>query len=168
MNRKMVALACGLGFALQGFGVMLPDEAHVWSTRKHEGVPAIAVSPKSGRLWATWFGGPTDCEDSNNYVILATSADRGKSWKQVLIHDPDGAGPLRAFDPQVWIAPDGKLRWTWNERKVPVRNGDNYRNSCLHWFACTACLHSVSLDADNEPVPPYPEPIRIASGVMLG
>ena len=109
--------------------LVVPDAAHVWQSRKHEGVPAVAVSPKNGRLWATWFGGPTDCEDSNNYVILATSADKGATWKQVLVCDPDGAGPLRAFDPQVWVAPDGKLRWTWAERKVPIRDGENYRNS---------------------------------------
>ena len=145
-----------------------PDSAHVWSTRKHEGIPAIAVSPKSGRLWATWFGGPTDCEDSNNYVILATSADKGKTWKQVLVYDPDGAGPLRAFDPQVWVAPDGKLRWTWAERKVPIRDGENYRNSCLHWFGLHRKLLSVTLDAEEEPSAPYPEPQRIATGVMLG
>ncbi|MBQ0032622.1 MAG: exo-alpha-sialidase, partial [bacterium] len=145
-----------------------PDAAHVWSTRRHEGIPSVAVSPKSGRLWATWFGGPTDCEDSNNYVILATSADCGKTWKQVLVCDPDGAGPLRAFDPQVWVAPDGKLRWTWAERKVPIREGENYRNSCLHWFGLHRRLLSVTLDADGEPREPYPEPQRIATGVMLG
>lgn len=168
MNKKAIALVVGLEMSLMGFGVVMPDGAHSWSRRKHDGVPAIAVSPKNGRLWATWFGGPTDCEDSNNYVILATSADKGKSWKQVLVHDPDGAGPVRAFDPQVWVAPDGKLRWTWNERKVPVRNGDNYRNSCLHWFARTACLRTVSLNAEDEPATPYPKPERIASGAMLG
>ena len=148
--------------------LVVPDAAHVWSTRKHEGIPAVAISPKNGRLWATWFGGPTDCEDSNNYVILATSADCGKTWKQVLVCDPDGAGPLRAFDPQVWVAPDGKLRWTWAERKVPIREGENYRNSCLHWFGLHRRLLSVTLDADGEPREPYPEPQRIATGVMLG
>jgi len=146
----------------------VPDATHVWSARKHEGIPSVAVSPRNGRLWATWFGGPTDCEDSNNYVILATSADRGKTWKQVLVCDPDGAGPLRAFDPQVWVAPDGKLRWTWAERKVPIREGEKFRNSCLHWFGLQRRLLSVTLDAENEPSEPYPEPERIATGVILG
>ena len=148
--------------------LVVPDAAHVWQCRRHEGIPAVAVSPKNGRLWATWFGGPTDCEDSNNYVILATSADKGATWKQVLVCDPDGAGPLRAFDPQVWVAPDGKLRWTWAERKVPIRDGENYRNGCLHWFGLHRKLLSVTLDAENEPSEPYPEPRRIATGVMLG
>ena len=148
--------------------LVVPDAAHVWQRRRHEGIPAVAVSPKNGRLGATWFGGPTDCEDSNNYVILATSADKGATWKQVLVYDPDGAGPLRAFDPQVWVAPDGKLRWTWAERKVPIRDGENYRNSCLHWFGLHRKLLSVTLDAEEEPLAPYPEPQRIATGVMLG
>lgn len=162
----VIAIACS-GNVLAESVLSAPDEKHQWSMRKHEGIPAIAVSPKCGRLWMTWYGGPTDCEDSNNYVILATSSDGGKSWRQVLVCDPDGAGPIRAFDPQVWVNPDGKLMWSWTERRVPVRDGDNYKNSCLNWFALSARFVHVVLDAEADPRPPYPEPRRIASGVMM-
>ena len=168
----LVLLAGVLVFGARGYAgssgcPTVPDANHVWESRQHEGIPSVAVSPRNGRLWATWYGGPTDCEDSNNYVILATSADDGRSWKTVLVHDPDGAGPIRAFDPEVWVAPDGKLRWTWTERKVPIRDGENYRNSCLNWFAWDDSLKTVTLDAESEPTAPFPVPARISAGVMM-
>ena len=77
-------------------------------SRKFTGISSMAVTP-AGRMWATWYSGKTPGEDHNNYVVLATSGDGGKTWEEVLAVDPDGGGPLRAFDPQVWLAPDGSL-----------------------------------------------------------
>jgi len=164
-----LAWSVGMAFGPCAAGVIsAPDGAHAWPTRKHDGVPSVAVSPKSGRLWATWFCGPTDCEDSNNYVVLVTSTDRGESWKTVLVCDPDGAGPIRAFDPQVWVPPDGTLRWSWTERKVPIREGERNRNTCLDYFAWHDHLVMATLDAEQEPKPPYPQTYRISSGFMVG
>ncbi len=50
---------------------------------------SLSVSP-GGRLWATWYAGPTPGEDENNYVVITTSADTGKTWTEVLVIDPDG------------------------------------------------------------------------------
>jgi hypothetical protein len=76
------------------------------------GVPSIAVS-RGGRLWATWFSGTTPGEIiercPNAYVVVSTSGDGGKTWSEVLAIDPDGPGPLKAYDPHPWIDPDGKL-----------------------------------------------------------
>jgi predicted neuraminidase len=72
----------------------------------------MAVAPK-GRTWATWYAGVTPGEDHNNYVVLSTSGDGGKTWKEVLTVDPDGGGSVRAFDPELWIAPDGRLFFFW-------------------------------------------------------
>ncbi len=143
------------------------DWAHDRRSRKFGGIVSVAVSPKNGRLWRTWYAGPTDGEDSNNYVVLATSADRGKTWKEVLVFDPDGVGPKRAFDPQVWVDPNGKLQWIWCERTVPKRDGDNERWGSPH-FALTERLMAVTLDAENEPLSPYPTPRQLAPcGVMM-
>lgn len=95
--------------------ISAPDSAHHISTRKHEGIPSIAVSPK-GRMWATWYGGPTPYEDQNNYVVLTSSTDGGKTWKEHYVCDPDGPGLRRTFDPELWVAPDGLLRWFWTDR----------------------------------------------------
>ena len=77
-------------------------------SRQFTGIPSMAIT-SNGRMWATWYAGPTPAEDHNNYVVVTTSADGGKTWEEVLVIDPDGEGPLRAFDPQAWIAPDNTL-----------------------------------------------------------
>jgi len=38
---------------------------------------------------------------------------RGETWQETLVADPDGPGPLRAFDPNIWTAPNGMLIWFW-------------------------------------------------------
>ena len=85
------------------------------TNRAFTGIPSMAVTP-GGRLWATWYAGVTPGEDQNNYVVLSTSGDNGKTWNEVLVVDPDGAGPRRVFDPELWMTPNGKLRWSWSDR----------------------------------------------------
>jgi hypothetical protein len=86
--------------------------------RTCSGVPSIAVS-RGGRLWAMWYSGTTPGEIiercANAYAVLSTSGDGGKSWKEVLAIDPDGAGPHKAFDPQPWVDPDGRLWVIWHQ-----------------------------------------------------
>ena len=131
MKKRIVQITVGLGLAMvaatgmaqEGGAVVQPEPPkHVGAplasqlpaTRKFEGIPSLAVS-KGGRLWATWYAGPTPGEDRNNYVVLSTSGDGGKTWKEALIVDPDFDGPRRAYDPEVWVAPDGKLRLIWTD-----------------------------------------------------
>ena len=74
---------------------LLPD--HAPDNRAFQGIPSLAVTP-GGRLWATWYAGVTPGEDHNNYVVLSTSGDGGETWREVLVVDPDGGGPVRAFE----------------------------------------------------------------------
>ena len=90
------------------------DKDHNLTTRKFQGIPSLAISP-DGRLWATWYAGKTPDEDENNYIVVASSGDKGKSWTEKLIIDPDGDGPVRAFDPEIWLDPSGKLWLFWAE-----------------------------------------------------
>lgn len=138
------------------WGVTAPTAFHHVDNRWYTGIPSLAVSPVNGRLWATWYTSLTDQEDSYNYCILATSADDGETWKEVLVADPDGDGPLRAFDPEVWVAPDGRLKWTWTERRGTYAS-DPKKDE----------LKMVSLPAEDEPSAPYPEARTIARGVMM-
>ena len=145
-----------------------PDAAHAHATRTHEGIPSIAVSAKNGRMWCTWYASPTGGEDSNNYVILATSADDGRTWKEVLVADPDGVGPVRAFDPEVWIAPDGRLRWTWSERVAPLAATLKDKYAGAGASPKNDRLMMVELDAEHEPrANALPKPRQIARGVMM-
>ena len=121
------------------------------AARSHTGIPSIAVSPRNGRLWLTcycaWKGG----ECAYNYVPLMTSADGGKTWKDVLVVDPDGEGPLRAFDPELFVNGAGKLVWSWTERAC---NPENPLDGC---FADPKGdrLMFVEIDAENEPAAPW-------------
>ena len=92
-----------------------PGAWHALRNRVHVGTASIAVSKENGRMWATWYAGCTPGEDFNSYAVLATSEDGGTCWREMLVADPDGPGPRRAFDPEARIAPDGKLCWSWTE-----------------------------------------------------
>ena len=154
-------------------GFLNAAEAGNWyapARRRHDGIPSLAVSGANGRMWATWYASPTGAEDSNNYVVLATSADNGATWREAVIYEPDFQGPVRAFDPELWIAPDGRLRWTWTERTVP--SGPN----ASPYAGCAADpandrLMMAELDAEAEPSAATLTAVgnlrQIARGVMM-
>ncbi|MCK5862380.1 MAG: exo-alpha-sialidase [Candidatus Hydrogenedentes bacterium] len=93
--------------------ILLPGETHSGVTRNFQGIPSMDRSP-AGRLWATWYGGKGDGEDESNYVILVTSGDNGNTWSdEVLVVDPGIENPTRAYDPNIWLDPTGKLWLFW-------------------------------------------------------
>lgn len=90
-----------------------PGPEYQIENRKFQGIPSLARSPQ-GRLWAVWYASPTGGEDANNYVVAVTSGDDGHSWSEpVLVIDPDQTGPVRAFDPEAWVDPTGRLWIFW-------------------------------------------------------
>jgi predicted neuraminidase len=122
-------------------------------TRQFAGIPSMAVAP-DGRLWATWYTGITGWEDTNNYVVLSTSGDGGRTWKEILVVDPDGEGPLRAFDSQLWMAPDNSLWFFYGI------GGRRYTDDPVDtWF-----IRTENPDSEN---PTWSEQRFIASGVMM-
>lgn len=148
-----------------GAGVCKPGCRHAAELRRHTGIPSLAVSSRSGRLWATYYGGITPGEDSNTYVVLTTSNDDGKTWKTVAIAEP--AAGRRVFDPELWIAPDGRLRWTLTTRACKLTlpedlklYGGDQGNSL------TDSLLMAELSAENEP-DGLPVLRPIAEGVMM-
>lgn len=132
--------------------VPLPAPGYTPAERCFQGIPSIACSP-GGRLWATWYGGKTPAEDQNNYVIVATSDDAGSTWQEVLAIDPDGPGPLRAYDPEVWLAPDGHLWLFWAQQvtKEPA----------------TAHLWAMSTADADRSRPVWTPPRLLMRGVMM-
>ncbi|WP_197440591.1 sialidase family protein [Polystyrenella longa] len=131
-------------------GPLKPE--HAVTNRAFQGIPSLAVA-KSGRLWATWYAGVTPSEDSNNYVILSTSGDNGKTWEEVLVVDPDGAGPVRTYDPELWLAPDGNLRLIW------AQTVGHTGTVAGVWF--------LKITNPDEAQPEYEQPRRITDGVMM-
>lgn len=130
-----------------------PPQAQHWVTnRAFQGIPSIAVTP-GGRLWANWYAGVTPGEDQNNYVVLSTSGDGGETWQEVLVIDPDGDGPVRTFDPELWMAPDGKLRAFWAQTVG--------HESTVGGVWC------IETDDPESANPSWGKPARITNGVMM-
>ena len=162
-----LALALATFSGLHGAGFRLPRTDCV---RRHQGIPSVAVSPKNGRLWATWYASPTPGEDKNSYQVLSTRAADEDAWHEVLVYDPDGPGPERAFDGQLFVAPDGRLRWTFTVRTTDGKPFDETKRYAGHeGFPETDRLTMVELDAENEPsLAALAEPRQIGKGVMMG
>jgi predicted neuraminidase len=123
------------------------------TNRAFTGIPSMAVAPK-GRLWATWYAGVTPGEDLNNYVVLSTSGDDGKIWNEVLVVDPDAGGPVRDFDPELWVSPDGRLFFFWAQMEKGRRDVE-----LGVW-----CIETSEPDAAQ---PTWSKPRRIGDGVMM-
>lgn len=124
-------------------------------SRKFQGIPGIAIAP-SGRIWATWYAGGTG-EGPDNYVLLATSADRGATWSEpVAVVAPPGN--VRSFDPTLWHDPMGRMWWIWSQSYSP-KEGQIMDGRGGVW-----CVHTSESDSPN---PKFSAPQRIANGVMM-
>jgi hypothetical protein len=135
----------------QHLGPLLPE--HTETNRAFAGIPSMAVAPK-GRMWATWYAGPTPAEDLNNYVVLSTSNDDGATWTEVLTVDPDAGGPVRSFDPELWVSPDGRLFFFWAQMEKGRRDAE-----LGVW-----CIETAEPDAAQRT---WSQPRRIGDGVMM-
>lgn len=129
-----------------------PQPQHAVTNRAFQGIPSMAVTP-GGRLWANWYAGKTPGEDQNNYVVLSTSGDNGATWREVLVVDPDGDGPARSFDPELWMGPDGKLRVFWAQAQGHEATVGGV------W-----CLQTAEPEAEE---PKWEKPVRVTDGVMM-
>lgn len=131
-----------------------PGDRYASHHRNWQGVPAIERAA-NGRLWVTWYSGGQR-EDNENYVLLATSEDDGATWSEpVAVVDPPGM--VRAWDPNLWHDPNGRLWWSWTQ-SCPMP-GEAWDGIGGIWVA--AC-------GDSEcATPTWSEPRRIAHGVSL-
>ncbi|KLU06512.1 Sialidase [Rhodopirellula islandica] len=129
-----------------------PQAVQEVTNRAFAGISSLAVS-NEGRLWATWYAGKTPSEDANNYVVLSTSGDGGETWKEVLVVDPDEDGPVRAYDPELWIAPDGKLRLVWAQ--------------AVGHLGTVAGVWFLKIEDPNVEQPIHGKAKRVTDGIMM-
>ncbi|MCC6679319.1 MAG: exo-alpha-sialidase [Phycisphaeraceae bacterium] len=138
--------------ALQPATVLLdpPVDQYGSKTREFECVPGIERA-SNGRLWATWYAGGTD-EGPENYVVLATSEDDGRTWsKPVLVIAP--TPPVRAFDEAIWIDPEGRMWLFWAQAYT--------------WWDGRAGVWAITTDNPQDAKPTWSEPRRLCNGIML-
>lgn len=118
--------------------------------RQWQGIPSLTRT-ENGRLYVCFYSGG-DEEGAENYVLLKKSDDEGRTWSEpILAVDP--AGNVRAFDPCLWTAPDGRVFLFWAQSY----GGFDGRAGC--WFS--VC------EAPDVKNPEWSGPIRIGDGVML-
>ena len=133
--------------------LVAPEPRYAGQRRMFQGIPGIERAP-NGRLWATWYGGGIT-EDHCNYVLLVTSGDDGLTWSPPqLIVDPDGEGPVRAFDPCLWHDPTGRLWLFWAqgyERHTDEHSG----------------VWAIVTDNAGREDPPWSKPHRLCDGIMM-
>ena len=134
--------------------IILPEstDVHSLTNRKFTGIPSLAIT-NEGKMWAVWYAGITPDEDANNYVVVSASKDKENSWKEKIIIDPDGNGPVRAFDPEVWIDPNGKL-WIFWAQTI------GHDGTIADVWAIT----SDNADSDN---PEWTKPRKLTNGIMM-
>ena len=90
--------------------IFAPGLEYADVNRRFQGIPGIERA-RNGRLWAVWYSGDTR-EGPQNYVVLSTSADDGKTWSGPrLVIDPEGF--VRAFDAGLWHDPNGRMWIFW-------------------------------------------------------
>lgn len=129
------------------------DAAHRGASRTFQGIPSLARTP-GGRLWACWYGGPGGGEDHTNYVVLATSQDDGETWsEETLAIDPDGSGPVRAFDPEFWLDPDNRLWLFWAQ--------------AVKHQATKGGVWSIRTETPDLADAKWSQPRRLTDGVMM-
>jgi|GEM_PF-912249 len=87
---------------------------HRIQLRVFQGCPHIEIS-SGGRLWATWFGSNVQAERAPNhddqFSIISTSGDGGKTWKEVFVFDPSHQLGATASDPLLWKDAQGRIRF---------------------------------------------------------
>ncbi len=133
-----------------------PDARHKTAGRQFQGIPGVAMSP-GGSLFATWYSGGVN-EGPENFAVLLQSRDLGRTWSEpVAVIDPAGRN-IRAFDPALWLDPQGRLWWFWAQSFSP-KDGTISDGSNGLWAIFTA-------DPDAE-ILTWSEPVRIADGIMM-
>ncbi len=127
------------------------------STRKHQGIPGIEILP-SGRLFATWYAGFEPGEGPGNYVPLSTSSDGGRSWREVQVVAPIRPEAERAYDPALWLDPQGRLWWFWAQTTTE-KLGYIFDGRPGTWAVCC--------DNPDTDSPVWSAPRRLGDGVMM-
>lgn len=129
---------------------MSPGKEYGPDTRIFQGIPTLERS-KGGRLRAAWYGGGPG-EGPENYVMLTTSGDDGKSWSELkLVIDPPG--PVRAFDNCLWVDPAGRLWLFWAQS--------------YEWFDGRVGVWAITCDQPDNENAAWSAPRRLCDGIMM-
>ena len=141
---------------------IIPAEAlngkYADENRPFQGIPTIARTP-GGTLMAAWYSGGVT-ENGDNFVLLYESRDNGENWQPVLAVDRPG-DKVRAFDPDVWVDPQGRLWLFWAQCYDCTEYGGGSNHDGRGGVWCIRC------DAPDTLPRQFSAPRRIADGIMM-
>ena len=120
-----------------------PYHKHRINLRIFQGCPQVEISA-GGRLWATWFGSNIQAERApfhkDQFSVISTSADDGKTWKEVYVFDPSELLGGGASDPMLWKDPKGNVHFI-GLRNIDFKGKDEFASSAWEF---------TMLDPENE------------------
>jgi|LSQX01.3.fsa_nt_gb predicted neuraminidase len=120
--------------------------------RDWQGIPSIARTD-DGRLWCVFYSGGPREPDPANSIWLCQSHDDGKSWTSpVCVIDPPGK--TRAYDPCLWLDPEGSLWLIYNTANLAT-------NTFGIWY-CKA-----KIKAKEDPVWSLPVQIKLPAAFTI-
>ncbi|MCA9412133.1 MAG: exo-alpha-sialidase, partial [Candidatus Omnitrophica bacterium] len=153
---SLLISGCGIAFASDDPALIPPPINHNPGpeygddTRVFQGIPGLERA-SNGRLWAVWYGGG-ETEGPENYVMVVTSGDDGKTWSDLeIVIDPPGE--VRAYDPTLWIDPTGKLWLFWAQS--------------YGWWDGRSGVWTITTDEPEAASPEWSEPRRLCNGIMM-
>jgi hypothetical protein len=116
----------------------LPNGLDDRNFRSPASLPAFAVSPLDGTLYAAW----ADYRHGDSDIYLTQSGDGGASWTTAtrMNDDPVGNG-VDQLQPQLSVSPQGRVALLWLDRRLPCPEADwvaeehrGRENFCLDAF----------------------------------
>lgn len=120
-----------------------PYHKHRINLRVFQGCPQVEIS-EGGRLWSTWFGSNVQAERApyhqDQFSVISTSADDGKTWKEVFVFDPSELLGGGASDPMLWKDLQGNIRFI-GLRNIDFKGQDEFATSAWEF---------TMLDPENE------------------
>ena len=95
----------------------LPDPFnYIHNFRSPASLPAFAVSPVNGNLYIAW----ADYRNDDSDIYFASSSDGGSTWTTpVRLNDDPVSNGIDQWQPQVSVAPNGRVAVMWFDRRLP-------------------------------------------------
>lgn len=125
-------------------------ESYTDTQRQFQGISSLCTTP-GGRLWACWYSGGTT-ENGENYVLVATSEDRGETWSAPLFA-VDPPGPVRAYDATMWVDPNGALWLFWAQS--------------YEWWDGRSGVWCMTTETPEKKDAIWSAPRRLCDGIMM-
>jgi uncharacterized repeat protein (TIGR01451 family) len=126
----------------------LPDPfGNPTNFRSPASLPAFAVSPANGNLYIAW----ADYRNGDADIYFTRSTDEGVTWSDpVRLNDDPVSNGIDQFQPQVSVAPNGRVAVMWFDRRLPCPELPWIPQA--HWGVYNGCIDTYMTRSFDEGV----------------